>query len=140
MREHILAVLGGAMAGVLGVAIVEALSSLVYPLPVGLDTNDREAMKAHLAGLPPGAFLLVLAAHATGSFVGGAVSALIARRRAYDKALIVGLLLMVAGILTLVSLPHPIWFALADVALYVPFAFLGCSVAGSLVERRSETS
>lgn len=136
MRDHILSIVGGAIAGVIGVMIVEGISAFLYPLPPGLDTNDREAMSAHIASLPAGAFAMVLAAHATGSFLGGAVCALIARRKAYDKALIIGLLLMVAGILTLVAMPHPFWFALADVVLYVPFAFLGCFVAGSLVGPR----
>lgn len=140
MREHVLAVLGGVLAGVVGVTFVEALSSFLYPLPPGLNTNDRAAMSAHIAGLPAGAFAMVLAAHATGSFLGGAVCAFISRRKAYDKALIIGLLLMVAGILTLLAMPHPLWFALADVMLYVPFAFLGCYLAGSLMGARDATS
>ena len=136
MREHILSVIGGAIAGVFGVVMVEAISSLLYPLPPGLDMNDREAMIAHQASLPAGAFAMVLAAHATGSFLGGAVCAFISRRKAYDRALIIGLLLMVAGILTLLAMPHPVWFALADVVVYVPFAFLGCFVAVTLVGPR----
>jgi len=133
MRDHILSVLGGAVAGVFGVMFVEAISAYLYPLPQDLDINDREAMSAHFASLPAGAFAMVLVAHATGSFLGGVVCALIARRKAYDKALIIGLLLMVAGILTLIAMPHPLWFALADVVLYVPFAFLGCFVAGIFI-------
>lgn len=139
MREHIMAILGGVLAGVVAVTAIEMISYYRYPFPPGLDVNDREAMRAHLAAQPPGAYLLVLAAHAVGSFVGGAVTAIVSRRKAYDRALVIGLLLMVAGMMTLLSMPHPTWFALADVVLYVPLALVGCFVAGSLWDTARRT-
>ena len=88
MLRKILAVVLGVVAGsVFNMAIV-TLSNAVYPLPAGLDPNDFEAFKAHVEthGLPTGALIMVLVAHAGGSFVSGFVCGLIAARSWYAAA------------------------------------------------------
>ena len=134
MIRKILAVLIGiAAGGVFNMAMVTA-SHAVYPLPEGLDPNDLEALRAHVEanGMPAGAMIMVLVAHAGGSFVSGFVCGLIALRSWYVAAVGVGLLWTCGGIAMLMLLPAPTWFAVADVVLYVPAALLGVRLGGAL--------
>ena len=135
MLRNILAVVLGIVAGsAFNMAIVTA-SHAVYPMPEGIDPNDFEAFKAHVEanGMPTGALLMVLVAHAGGSLVSGLVCGLIAMRPWYAAAIGMGLLWTCGGITMLLMLPSPIWFAIADVVLYVPAAIVGVWVGGALV-------
>ena len=139
MIRKILAVLIGVVAGsVFNMAIV-TLSHAVYPLSEGMDPNDFDAFRAHVAanGMPTGALLMVLVAHAGGSFVSGLLCGLIAKRPWYVAAVALGLLWMCGGIAMLMMLPSPIWFAVADVILYVPAALLGVRLGGTLTRSNS---
>jgi hypothetical protein len=139
MKRKILAVVLGAISGgVFNMALV-TVSNAVYPLPKGIGPNDFEAFKAHVAanGLATGALIIVLVAHAGGSFVSGFVCGLIAMRPWYLAATILGILWLCGGVAMLMMLPAPIWFAVADVLLYVPAALLGVKVGAALSGRRS---
>ena len=82
--------------------------------------------------MPTGALLMVLVAHAGGSLVSGLVCGLIAMRTWYIAAIGMGILWTCGGVAMLMMLPSPIWFAIADVVLYIPAAVLGVVVGGVL--------
>lgn len=115
------------------------VSQALYPLPEGLDPNNFEAFRDHVVanGLPTGALIIVLLAHAGGSFVSGFVCGLIAMRPWYVAATVLGVLWMCGGIAMLIMVPAPAWFAIADVLLYVPAALLGVKLGGALTSRSS---
>lgn len=139
MIRKITAVVIGIIAGsAFNMAIVMA-SHIVYPLPEGIDPNDFEAFKAHVEahGMPIGALIMVLAAHSGGSLVSGFVCGLIAKRSWYAAAIGLGILWTCGGISMLMMLPSPIWFAVADVVLYIPAALLGVRFGGALTGRSS---
>ena len=139
MIRNILAVLIGVVAGSAFNMAIVTVSQAMYPLPEGVDPNDFDAFRAHVEanGLPTGALILVLAAHAGGSLVSGLVCGLIAMRSWYVAAIGLGLLWTCGGIAMLMMLPAPTWFAVADVALYVPAALLGVMLGGTLTGRSS---
>ena len=62
----------------------------------------------------------------------GLVCGLIARRPWYLAAIILGILWTCGGIAMLTILPSPLWFAAADLLLYVPAALLGVTLGGKL--------
>jgi MFS family permease len=132
LRKILAFVLGLIAGGVANMALV-SVSNAMYPPPEGIDPNDFEAFRAHIEAnpMPLGALLIVLAAHAGGSFVSGFVCGAIAKRRWYLAAAILGLLWTCGGIAMLFLLPAPLWFAIADVALYIPAALLGVHLGGS---------
>ena len=135
IRKIFAVILGIIAGGVFNMALIN-VSNVVYPLPEGVDPNDFESFRAHVEanGLPTGALLIVLMAHAGGSFVGGAAVGLIAMRPWYVAAAIIGVLWMCGGIAMLIMLPAPIWFAIADIVLYVPAALLGVKLGGTLTQ------
>lgn len=127
--RSILVVLAGAVvAGVL-IAAIEAVSSAVFPLPPGLDLHDHEAMRQHIDSLPVGAFLFVLAAWAIGAFAGSWVAARIAARARLAHGLAVGALFLLAGVLTMLSIPHPWWMWVGGIVTLGGCSYLGARLA-----------
>lgn len=139
MTRKILAVVLGFVAGSAFNMMMVMASSAVYPLPAGIDPNDFDAVKAHVTahGWPTGALIMVLVAHAGGSFVSGFVCGLIAMRPWYAAAIGLGILWTCGGIAMLMMLPAPTWFAVTDVALYIPAALLGVRLGGALMGGKS---
>ncbi|WP_048920142.1 hypothetical protein [Rufibacter radiotolerans] len=132
MFRSILAVLGGVAIGVFTISIIQYLSHQIYPTPADFNLEDTEAVAAYMNSAPTQALLLVLFSYALGSFFGGMVAARYAPARPVIHALIVGILLMAAGIANLVALPHPTWFLVASLLVYLPMAYFG----GNMSARR----
>jgi len=125
----IVAVVFGTVVGGMILAAVEALGHRVYPPPPGMNPNDPESIRAAMAQLPMGALLFVLLAWAAGAVGGGWLAALIARRARVRLALLVGALLLAGGVFTLIQIPHPLWFQVVGVLVFLPAAYLGARVA-----------
>lgn len=107
MGRKILAGVVGAIVAGFVVFLVETVGSLIYPPPADFDWRNPESVRALLASMPIGAFLLV----ASGWFLGTAAGAwLAAWLGGRTPALVVGALLLTACVFNLVTLPHPMWF------------------------------
>src|SRR2546428_12547408 len=120
MARCIVAVICGALAGgVFNMAVI-MLSWKMYPPPEGANLSDPATLKAYIQSLPPPAFLVVLVAHAGGALVGGLVAALIARRSPLVLGAIVGGFFLLGGIVNVMSIPRPLWFAVIDLVSYIP--------------------
>ena len=123
--RNILGMFAGLFAAVLIIGGIQALSSLIYPLPEGVDVNDREAMKAFIGSLPAGAFGLVLASYFTGTLVGTWLTSRIIRGVQRAPAFAVGSLLFAAAVLNMLSIPHPGWFMIVCVLAFPVATALG---------------
>ncbi|TWT33187.1 hypothetical protein [Blastopirellula retiformator] len=121
----IIGVFAGFLVGSLVNLLVVMASLVFYIPPEGMDWGDEAAVAEFIGGLPLGAFLFALAAHAGHNFIGGWVAASIARPFRYTAALLVGAATMVCGIMNLGEIPHPAWFGYVDLLLYLPMAALG---------------
>jgi hypothetical protein len=76
--------------------------------------------------MPIAAFIWILLGYAVSAFAGGLIATLISGRRKALPAIIVGAVLMVGGIMNLIMIPyHPVWFMIANLIVYLPFAWLG---------------
>lgn len=125
MGRKILAVVAGViLAGVVTFA-VQKIGHQVYPPPENLDTKNMEAMKAYIATLPVGALLFVLLSYIVGSSAGGWLAAKIVRTSQIHLPLTVGGIQLLFGIMNLVTIPHPVWFAIASVIVFLPAAYFG---------------
>lgn len=125
MIKNILYIILGVIVGGFVIYLVEALGHLVYPPPEGLDPTDIEAFKQLVRQLPVGAFTFVLLAYALGSFAGGFVTALLSTKHSVRSAMIVGGLLLVLGLINLIMIPHPTWFIIMSLLIYIPCAYFG---------------
>ncbi len=140
MLRRFLGVIVGLAVGFVAVLLVEGLSLLFYPFPSGLDMSDVEAMRRHVENLPAGALVFVVVAHIAGSFAGAFACAAMVRHKWITGSLLIGILLLVGGLVNLFRIPHPIWFAIADVIVYIPFSLLGGRVGLRLFGSRGTPS
>jgi len=125
MWKNILAVVAGVLTGMIVIGIVEAIGHMVYPLPEGLDPYNTDALKAYMADMPVGALLLVLLAWGSGSFIGGWATAMLASRSIRLFSIIVGVVLLAAGIYNMIMIPHPVWFMILGILIFIPAAYIG---------------
>jgi hypothetical protein len=114
MLRSIMAVVGGTFVAFIVVMVLEMVEMKIYPPPPGLDMK-----------IPAGALILVLVSEVTGAFVGGCLAAFIARRAPAMHALIIGGLVMLAAIGNMLSIPHPVWFWVIALILFLPASYVG---------------
>ena len=119
MIRNIGAVVVGLLAGMAANMAILALAWVFYPMPEGVGFSDAEA---YMAALPMTAFLIVLAAHLSQSFVGGWVAARISPNQPMVVAMIVGTLTLVGGIVNMKSIPMPTWM-MVEFPLYLVVAW-----------------
>lgn len=124
------AVLVGIPVGMIVMMSLHLASTLVYPLPDGVDfmSQDPENMarlNEWFGTLPATAFLLATACHGLGCMAGAVVATVIAGRRSLVTPVIVGVFFTLCGIMNLSSVPHPVWFPFVDVPIYLILAVTG---------------
>ena len=124
----VVAVILGVVSGTLAIALVERTGHQVYPPPEGLDIEDREAVAELVAAAPIGALLFVLAAWGIGAGVGGWISVRLGSPVPRGP-FIVGLVLLAFGVTNMLMIPHPTWFFIAGVLIFLPTALLGGRLA-----------
>ncbi len=123
------AVLAGTIVGVITIAAIEAAGHSLFPVTPELDPSKPELMAEYIKNLPLVALLFVIFAWAMGSFVGGSISTFISRDSKSITALICGGVLMLLGIFNLLAFPHPVWFWVLGVLVYLPFAWVGYRIS-----------
>jgi hypothetical protein len=79
--------------------------------------------------LPAGALLFIIAAYVVGSFVAGWAAGKITK--SMTAALIAGGLLMIGGLVNVILIPHPLWFTIASIVVYLPCAWIGGRAAAA---------
>lgn len=122
----------GVVVGVIMIALLEYLSSFIYPFPEGLDVNNKEAFADFVKNKPLGAFLCILVVYNLASFVAGMVVTYLNQAEGRKNAIFVGLVLTAFGVMNMITIPHPVWFMIASTLIYVPSAMLGNLVMNSL--------
>lgn len=135
--RSILAVIVGMLVAFVIIALVQVVGMRVYPPPPGMDPRDPASIKAAMANLPLGALLFVLVAYAAGSVAGGWVAARFAPHGRLMHAMIVGAILLGAGIMNMTMIPHPGWFWAASIAIYLLGAWSGGSAAVTAAQTRA---
>jgi hypothetical protein len=129
--RSVLAVIVGMLVAFVLIAMVEMLGMRVYPPPAGMDPTNLESIKAAMARVPLGALLFVLLAYTVGSVAGGWVAARFAPSARMMHAMIVAALLFGAGLMNLMTIPHPTWFWVVSSAIYWLGAWSGAQAAGA---------
>jgi len=117
--------MAGLIAGCIVIFFVEAIGHKVYPPPPNIDLNDPEALKRIINDAPAAALLFVILSWALGSLAGGFIASLIASASKMNNSLVVGGVLMILGIINMLMIPHPIWFWILGLLVYIPCAYLG---------------
>ncbi len=129
MGKQILAVIVGVIVGGFTIYGIESINMVRFPWPEDLSMEDKEAFAEYVSSLPVDAFITVIIAHLVGSFIAGFVCSKITPNKKLLLGTICGVLFLAGGIMNLVMIPHPLWFMVADLLVFVPFAWLGAKLA-----------
>ena len=123
--KNTLAVLIGLFIGsVVNMGII-LISSSIIPPPNGADVTTMEGLKATMHLFEPKHFLFPFLSHAIGTFVGAAITVLIAATHKFKLALIIAGFFLIGGITNVCMLPSPLWFSIVDLVFaYLPMTYL----------------
>jgi len=127
MVRNILAVLAGLAVGVIVMTGMEGYVAKLHPMPASLNMQDKEGMAAYIASMPASAVIMMAVTYMLSSFVAGYTASRISKK--IRQSIVVGCILLIAGIANVVTYHHPLWMAILFLALYVPFAWLGGKLA-----------
>lgn len=111
MLRAILATVLGCAAAMTVVWAVEMASSAAFPLP--LDVKDPAQIGALMDDIPLAAKLAVVGGWWLGTAFGGWIAMVVGRAR--WPAFAVGVVMTMAVIVNIMSLPHPLWMQVAGV-------------------------
>ena len=127
MFRRIGSVVLGLLMGVFVVAAGEMVGHALWPPPPGLDATNPEHLARLMQEIPKAALVAVVVSWALGAFAGGAVAARVGK--SIGPAIIVGVILLAAGVMTMIQIPHPAWMWACGVLVPIPAAWLGARLA-----------
>jgi len=125
MIRKIAAVIVGLVSAVLIFLIAENLNAAIHPYPTTLDFTDSSAVETYFNNQPLLFWFVVLIGWAVGSFVCGLVSKAISKSNNKNLAYIAGGVLTLSGVANIFSLPHPTWFIIVGLLVFIPFVIAG---------------
>ena len=112
-----LVLLGGVIAAVFVVILMDTLVCNIYSLPAGTDPNNPDSLRQAVAALPVAAFLILVAGWVLAAGVGSYIAARFATHARVIHGMIVALFVLVATIANLAKIPHPFWLWPATIIL-----------------------
>jgi len=128
--RNTLAVIAGLVIGSIVNMSIILLSSSIIPAPNGADITTTEGLKATIHLFEPKHFLFPFLAHAIGTFAGALTTAVAAIKHKSKLAFGIGAFFLFGGIVTVFTLPSPIWFGFVDLIFaYIPMAYLASRIA-----------
>ena len=89
-------------------------------------------MAAMVASMPLNAFLMILGGYILAAFAGGLIAGLVATENKIAAAVRVGIVLILGAIMNFISIPHPRWFIIGSLAVYIPMAYVGDMLAAGI--------
>jgi hypothetical protein len=126
-----LVLLGGVIVAVLVVVLADTLVASIYPLPAGIDPDDKERFSAAIAALPAPAFLLLLAGWVLAAGFGAYLASRLATRTPVVHGMIVALFVLVATVANLAAIPHPVWLWPAAIILIPAAGWIGARLGAA---------
>lgn len=142
MRRVLSVLVGFVVTSVIMMAIESLNGQVLYPElgEAAKKVTDRETLRKLMASAPIGAMLVVIGAWVIGAFAGGATAAWIARKKPWVSAIILSILLTLAGVANNLMLPPPLWFWIVSVACLLPATLLGarCVTAPASVSAQAK--
>lgn len=123
--RNTLAVIAGIIIGSIVNMSIILISNSIIPPPDGADNTTMEGLQKTMHLFEVQHFIFPFLAHAIGTFAGAVTTALIAIHHKKKLALVIGAFFLLGGIVSVCSLPSPMWFTFVDLVFaYIPMAYL----------------
>jgi len=134
ITRYVLPVVVGAMSGMILIILGENYLHQLFPLLPGTDPYDPESLAKAMQMMPARFFELLLINYTIASFFAGFVATLVARRNTIRPAVVVGIVLTLAGLYNALNLHQPTWFSVTNLLIYLPMTCVGYLV----IRKKSE--
>jgi len=134
-----LVLLGGVVAAVVVVGLMDALAGRLYALPAGTDPSNPESMRQAVATLPAQAFLILLAGWVLAGGIGSYIAARLATHARATHGLIVAFFVLVATVGNLATIPHPVWLWPASIILIPAAGWAATKLVGPFSTKGART-
>lgn len=130
--RNVLAVIAGIIVGSIVNMSIILISGSIIPPPNGADNTTMEGLQKTMHLFDAKHFIFPFLAHAIGTFAGAVTTAFIAFNHKKKLALIIGAFFLLGGIVSVCSLPSPMWFTVVDLVFaYIPMAYLALRLVRS---------
>jgi len=100
------------------IVTVEGIGAIVHPFPPEVDTNDIEAVKAHVARCPAWFLGVVVVLWGFTTFASAWIATRLGAGRHPAHGIVVGLMLLLAVVMNMLMLPYPVWFEVANLVTF----------------------
>jgi hypothetical protein len=125
MIRNIIAVVVGLISAIGIFLIAESINLKLHPTPENIDFKDANAVKSYYLNQPLPFWLLVLAGWIVGSFVCGLLIKIISKTSNNRLPMIAGSILTLSAVANFLSFPHPTWFIVIGLVVFLPCTFFG---------------
>ncbi|MEM6879388.1 MAG: hypothetical protein AAF544_12555 [Bacteroidota bacterium] len=125
MKRNILSVIIGLVAAVAIFTLAETINSSLHPAPADLNIEDPAAVKAFYQSQPLSLWLLVLSGWVLGSLACGFLIKLVSKSDRKQLPIIAGGLLTLSAVANFFLIPHPTWFVVTGLLVFIPSTLLG---------------
>lgn len=116
-------------AALISISFVEWISHLIYPLPSGITSSDKEKMAEFIRSLPPAAFLWIILAWFLGTAFGVYVINKLKSDNKIKATWIVLGIIWLLSLMELMAMPGPIWYMILGLTCQFPAAFIAYKLA-----------
>ena len=108
------------------ISISQILTAYVVPPPSSEVLKDSVATRQYMMSVPPMGYIMVVIGWILGAFAAGFVVTKMTRRESsgITLPLVVGGLMTLGAIVLFISLPHPTWFVIAGLLVFIPSSLL----------------
>ena len=110
------ATFAGVIAAFISMMFLEGLGHSLFPLPFKVDPNNIGELADKLHLIPIEMYISVVVAHGLGLLIGLLIAQAIDKTSKISLYIIAGFFL-IGTIANLSMIPHPMWFAVADIAV-----------------------
>lgn len=125
MKRNILSVVVGLAIAIITFLIVETINASFHPTPTNLDLQDSIAVKTFYENQPPTFWVMVLTGWIIGSLLCGLLIKIISKNENRKLPIIAGIILTLSAVANFFSLPHPTWFIVVGLMVFIPSTLLG---------------
>ena len=131
MGRIILAVVVALLMAFAVISVAQMLTAYVVAPPSSQVMTDPAAMRHYMMNVPPLGYIMVVIGWIVGAFAAGFIVTKMSRRESpgMTLSLVVGALLTLGAIVNFVVLPHPIWFVIVGLLVFIPFSLIGHKTA-----------
>jgi len=125
MKRNIISVVIGLATAIITFIIAETINASLHPAPTNLDYKDSIAVNAFYENQPLSMWLLVLAGWIIGSLLCGLLIKIITKNDNRKLPIIAGIILTLSAVANFFSLPHPTWFIVIGLIVFIPSTLFG---------------